>query len=201
MNLVIIKYNAGNIQSVSFALERLGISHIITDDPEKITKADKVIFPGVGEARTTMRYLKEKKLDMVIKSLKQPVLGICLGMQLMCKQSEEYDTACLGIFEDPVKRFIPESDKKVPHMGWNSLSVNETWLDPSLNGAFVYFVHSYYVPENKSTSAITEYTLRFSAAMHKDNFYAVQFHPEKSADAGVKVLKSFIELDPGGYGA
>lgn len=194
MNLVIIKYNAGNIQSVSFALERLRVKFTITDDHEKIISADKVIFPGVGEASTTMAYLKERKLDQVIISLKQPTLGICLGMQLMCEHSEEYDTPCLGIFNETVKKFIPQGDMKVPHMGWNNLSINDSWLDPSLEKEYAYFVHSYYVPVNKNTSAITEYINPFSAAMHQNNFYAVQFHPEKSASAGVKVLQSFLNV-------
>jgi glutamine amidotransferase len=193
MRLAIIKYNAGNIQSVSFALERLGIAYSITDDPETIRKADRVIFPGVGEAGTTMNYLKERKLDILIKDLRQPVLGICLGMQLLCKRSEEYDTACMGVFAQTVKQFIPQADKKVPHMGWNTLQVaTDSWLDPALDNSYVYFVHSYYVPVNAGSSAITEYTVPFSAAMQKDNFYAVQFHPEKSAAAGVGVLKSFM---------
>lgn len=194
MDLTIIKYNAGNIQSVSFALERLGISFIITDDAEKIRKADKVIFPGVGEASTTMQYLREKKLDKVIVDLKQPVLGICLGMQLMCDHSEENDTPCLGIFSETVKRFIPKDTMKVPHMGWNQLSLRNGWLDPALDKQNVYFVHSYYIPVNSFTSAITEYIVPFSSVMKKDNFYAVQFHPEKSAQAGELVLKSFLKV-------
>jgi glutamine amidotransferase len=193
MKLAIIKYNAGNIQSVSFALERLGIAFDITDDHETIAKADRVIFPGVGEARTTMAYLKERKLDALIRSLRQPVLGICLGMQLLCQHSEEYDTPCLGVFDQTVRRFIPTAAQKVPHIGWNALRVTNGWLDPSLNGAFVYFVHSFYVPTNEYTSAETDYIVPFSAAMHKDNFFAVQFHPEKSAEAGVKVLNSFMK--------
>lgn len=194
MSLVIIKYNAGNIQSVSFALDRLGINYTITDEREEIQKADKVIFPGVGEARTTMAYLKNKNLDKVIRNLKQPVLGICLGMQLMCKNSEENDTLCLGIFEESVIRFIPHADMKVPHMGWNQLALKKSWLDGRLENEHAYFVHSYYVPVNKYTSATTEYINPFSAAMQRDNFYAVQFHPEKSAQAGELVLKSFLRL-------
>jgi len=194
MKLAIIKYNAGNIQSVSFALERLGIDFLITDNPEEIKVADKVIFPGVGEASTTMHYIRERKLDKLIVDLRQPVLGICLGMQLMCKYSEENNTDCLGIFDETVKRFIPTGDMKVPHMGWNELSLSDAWLDSSLENQFVYFVHSYYVPVNAYTSAITDYVNPFSAAMKKNNFYAVQFHPEKSAEVGVKVLQSFFNV-------
>lgn len=193
MKLAIIKYNAGNIQSVSFALERLGIDFVITDDAEIIRGADKVLFPGVGEASTTMKYVRERNLDVLIKDLKQPVLGICLGMQLMCKFSEENNTDCLGIFDETVKRFIPEGDLKVPHMGWNQLTSVRDWIDPAVENQFIYFVHSYYVPVNQYTSAITQYINPFSAALHKDNFYAVQFHPEKSAEAGEKILKSFLE--------
>jgi len=194
MKLVIIKYNAGNIQSVSFALERLGVDFSITDSEEEIKKADKVIFPGVGEASTTMNYLRSKKLDQLIVSLKQPVLGICLGMQLMCKHSEENNTECLGIFNETVKCFVPQEDMKVPHMGWNNLSLTTNWLDPAIESKYAYFVHSYYVPVNNATSAITDYIVPFSAAMHQDNFYAVQFHPEKSAVTGELVLKSFLKL-------
>lgn len=194
MKTVIIKYNAGNIQSVSFALERLGISFSITDEEESIRQADKVIFPGVGEASTTMAYLRERKLDILIRELRQPVLGICLGMQLMCRHSEENDTECLGIFDEPVKRFLPVNDMKVPHMGWNQLTLTNGWLNPALENQNAYFVHSYYVPVNPYTSAVSDYIVPFSAAMHRDNFYAVQFHPEKSATAGELVLKSFFDL-------
>jgi len=194
MPLVIIKYNAGNIQSVSFALERLNVDFHITDDPEEIKKADKVIFPGVGEASTTMSYLRERKLDQLIVGLKQPVLGVCLGMQLMCRYSEENNTQCLGIFDEEVKTFVPTGDLKVPHMGWNNLALRNGWLDPMLENKFAYFVHSYYVPVNSLTSAQTDYITPFSSAMHKDNFYAVQFHPEKSAETGELVLKSFLKL-------
>jgi glutamine amidotransferase len=195
MDIAIIKYNAGNIQSVSYAMERLGIGFKVTDDPETIRAADKVIFPGVGEASTTMAYLRERNLDSLLRELKQPVLGICLGMQLMCRHSEENDTECLGIFDEPVKRFKPEGDMKVPHMGWNQLTLSANpWLDRQLEDQHVYFVHSYYVPVNTHTSAATTYIVPFSAAMHRDNFYAVQFHPEKSAEAGEHVLKSFLRV-------
>ncbi|HRG80467.1 MAG TPA: imidazole glycerol phosphate synthase subunit HisH [Cyclobacteriaceae bacterium] len=192
--IAVIKYNAGNIRSVAFALERLNIDFVITDNHEEIRKADKVIFPGVGEASTTMSYLKGHNLDKVIRELKQPVLGICLGMQLMCAHSEENDTHCLGIFDETVKLFTPKNKEKVPHMGWNSLTLSNSWIDPTLNDQFVYFVHSYYVPVNSHTSAITEYIMPFSSAMKKDNFYAVQFHPEKSATVGEKVLLSFLNI-------
>lgn len=192
MKIVIIKYNAGNIRSVAFALERLNIDFEITDNAESITNADKVIFPGVGEASSTMSYLKERKMDQLIRNLKQPVLGICLGMQLMCKFSEENNTHCLGIFGETVKLFKPDATHKVPHMGWNSLTKTSDWLDGRLNDQFVYFVHSFYVPVNPFTSAITNYTEPFSAAMKKDNFYAVQFHPEKSAKVGEVVLQNFL---------
>jgi imidazole glycerol-phosphate synthase subunit HisH len=194
MKVVVIKYNAGNIRSVAFALERLGLEFNLTDNPEEIRSADKVIFPGVGEASSTMNYLKEHNLDKIIKALKQPVLGICLGMQLMCAHSEENDTSCLGIFDETVKLFVPKTNEKVPHMGWNSLTNKNSWLDATLNEQFVYFVHSYYVPINPHTSATTNYIQPFSAAMKKDNFYAVQFHPEKSAKMGEKVLQSFLNV-------
>lgn len=193
MRIAVIKYNAGNIRSVAFALERLNLDFEITDDLEKIKSADKVIFPGVGEASSTMKYLREKKMDQLIVHLKQPVLGICLGMQLMCKHSDENDTPCLGIFDEQVKKFAPTKDHKVPHMGWNSLQLNNSWLPPTLENQFVYFVHSFYVPVGSFTSALTEYVVQFSSAMRKNNFYAVQFHPEKSAEAGKKVLESFVK--------
>lgn len=194
MKIVILKYNAGNIQSVSYALERLSADFEITDEIEKIQSADKVIFPGVGEANTTMAYLKNKKLNQVIRELKQPVLGICLGMQLMCRHSEENDTSCLGIFDETVKKFEATKEFKVPHMGWNNLTLTNNWPEKTLENSSVYFVHSFYVPVNTFTTAICEYTLPFSAAMKKDNFYAVQFHPEKSAQAGEQILKSFLTL-------
>lgn len=196
MDVAIIKYNAGNIYSVSYALKRLGIDAVITADPEILGKADKVIFPGVGEAFTTMDYLKEHKLDHIIKDLKQPVLGICLGMQLMCKYSEEGNAECLGIFDTDVKRFIPERhEDKVPHMGWNTLTnVQEGLFGKELENKFVYFVHSYYVPLNAYTAATTDYILPFSASLHKENFYATQFHPEKSGSVGEAILTNFLKL-------
>jgi len=189
-----VKYNAGNIQSVSYALERMGIDFEVTPDPEKIMGADKVIFPGVGEASTTMNYLRASNLDKLITDLKQPVLGICLGMQLLCKHSDENNTKCLGIFDEVVKRFEPAPEFKVPHMGWNSLSGVRDWIDGDLNEKYVYFVHSYYVPVNSNTVAQTNYVVPFSAAMRKNNFHAVQFHPEKSAEAGEQILKAFLKL-------
>ncbi|MDR3260314.1 MAG: imidazole glycerol phosphate synthase subunit HisH [Tannerella sp.] len=196
MNVVIIKYNAGNIYSVDYGLKRLGITPLITDNPEWIQKADKVIFPGQGEASTTMHYLREHKLDRVIKSLKQPLLGICIGMQLMCRHSEEGNTDCLGIFDTEVKRFIPQQhEDKIPHMGWNTVTDVKSNLFPEcLNGRFVYFVHSYYVPVTADTIATTGYIHPFSAAMHKANFYATQFHPEKSGSAGEFILSNFLNI-------
>ena len=170
MKIVIIKYNAGNIQSVSFALQRLGIQPVITNDTEEIIKADKVIFPGVGEASTTMQYLKEKKLDLVIKNLKQPVLGICLGMQLMCSHSEEGNTSCIGIFNQKVKKFQPKL--KVPHMGWNNIfNLGKGIFNKTLENKYVYFVHSYYAELGEDTAATTDYIVPFSAALQKENFY------------------------------
>ncbi|TVQ19389.1 MAG: imidazole glycerol phosphate synthase subunit HisH [Bacteroidetes bacterium] len=194
MKIAIIKYNAGNIKSVSNALGRLGIDHAITDDPDEIKAADKVIFPGVGEASTTMAYLKNKKLDILIRELKQPVLGICLGMQLMCNHSEEGDTPCLGIFDLPVTKFLV--DLKIPHMGWNSLHETKApLLDSTMDGEYVYFVHSYYVPVAKETAAVTHYGIPFSAALQKNNFFATQFHPEKSGGVGERILKRFINTE------
>lgn len=196
MDVAIIKYNAGNIYSVSYALKRLGVEATITADPELLCKADKVIFPGVGEAHTTMEHLKEHNLDTIIKGLKQPVLGICLGMQLMCRYSEEGDANCLGIFDTEVKRFIPQQHvDKVPHMGWNTITnVKGGLFNKQLENKFVYFVHSYYVPVNEYTAATTEYILPFSASLHKDNFYATQFHPEKSGSVGEVILSNFLKL-------
>ncbi len=195
MRIAVIKYNAGNIRSVAFALDRLGVSYSITDVPEEITSADRVIFPGVGEASSTMRYLREHQLDQVIRQLTQPTLGICLGMQLMCAFSEENDTPCLGIFDERVLRFQAPG-LKVPHMGWNTLDQVDNWLEPGLRGQFVYFVHSYFVPVCGYTSAQTTYGQPFSAALRKGNFHAVQFHPEKSAETGVIVIRNFLNSQP-----
>lgn len=199
MNIVIIKYNAGNIESVNNALQRQGVLAEITGDHEKIKAADKVIFPGVGEASTTMAYLKKEGLDKLIPSLTQPVLGICLGLQLMCSHSEEGDTPCLGIFEEKVKLFIPEPGMeyitKVPHMGWNNITKLKSELfDESIDNQFVYFVHSYYATVGEHTAAVGNYINPFSAALHKDNFYATQFHPEKSGPVGARILANFLKI-------
>jgi glutamine amidotransferase len=198
--IVIIKYNAGNIQSVLYALERIGEEAIVTDDKDKIRNAKKVIFPGVGEASTAMNYLSERGLDDVIRRLKQPVLGICLGMQLMCKYSEENDTACLGIFDETVRLFKPLKEEdgiapKVPQIGWNTIHDLKTDLFTNVSeNSFIYSVHSYYASIGRHTIATTEYIHSYSAALQKDNFYGVQFHPEKSAEAGEQILKNFINL-------
>ncbi len=193
MQAAIIKYNAGNIRSVDFALKRLGVDALITDDHEQIRSADRVIFPGVGEASTTMKYLKERGLDVLIRSLSQPVLGICLGLQLMCSASEEGETECIGIFDLKIRKF--ESRLKVPHMGWNSLeNIRGRLITPELEQEFMYFVHSYYAPVCKHTSAVADYILPFSAALERDNFFATQFHPEKSGSAGELILKNFLGL-------
>ena len=196
MVLTIVKYNAGNIQSVLFALERIGMKAEVTDDIKKIRLADKVIFPGVGEASTAMHYLKERGLDKVIKNLKQPVLGICLGMQLMCKYSEENATDCLGIFDEEVKRFKGEgSGLKVPQIGWNSIYDLKTILFKEVKqNSFCYFVHSYYASIGEHTIGTTNYVHPYSSALKKDNFYGVQFHPEKSAEAGEQILRNFLNL-------
>jgi len=194
MNTVIIKYNAGNVQSVIFALERIGINAQLSDDSEIITKADKVIFPGVGEAGSAMNYLKEKNLDKVIKELKQPVLGICLGMQLLCQHSEESNTECLGIFDEKVKLFPSDKNLKVPHVGWNTIYDLKSQLYKNCNEEYVYYVHSYYVEVGEHTIAKTNYILPFSASIHKNNIYACQFHPEKSGSIGETILKNFIAL-------
>src|SRR4051794_22727126 len=227
MNLVIIKYNAGNIQSVLYALERIGVQAVVTDNHEQIKSADKVIFPGVGEASSAMRYLRERELDKLIKHLKQPVLGICLGMQLMCKYSEENDTDCFGIFNEEVKLFTPErvtrkktkkeeliqqlneillveenpeedeadNKLKVPQIGWNNIYHLKTNLCKNVaENSYCYFVHSYYASLGEHTIATTDYIQPYSSALHKNNFYGVQFHPEKSATVGEQILKNFLEL-------
>jgi len=195
MKIAIVKYNAGNIQSVLFALERIGVQAEVTDDIEKLQSADKVIFPGVGEASTAMEYLKARNLDKVIKELKQPVLGVCLGMQLMCAYSEENDTECLGIFEEKVLRFdSTETALKVPQMGWNNIYNLKSPLMENVNeNSYCYFVHSYYASLGQHTIAATDYTKPFSSALNKGNFYGVQFHAEKSADAGEQILRNFIK--------
>ena len=197
MDVAIIKYNAGNIYSVDYALKRLGIEPVITADKELIQKADRVIFPGQGEATKTMEYLKKYRLDELIKGLKQPVLGICIGMQLMCKYSEEGNTECLGIFDAKVEKFQPQRhEDKVPHIGWNNIyNLKSVLLPEQLQNQFTYFVHSYYVPINEHTIATTDYIQPFSAALQKDNFYATQFHPEKSGKIGENILKNFLTLN------
>jgi len=193
MNVAIIKYNAGNIRSVLYALQRIGVEADVTDDAFLIRKADKVIFPGVGEASSTMRYLRDKHLDTLLAELRQPVLGICLGQQLMCTRSEEGNAECIGIFDVPVVKFEPL--KKVPHMGWNKLYDTRNELFTGLGSdPYVYFVHSYYVPVCEFTIATCDYINEFSAALNKDNFYATQFHPEKSGEVGQAILRNFINL-------
>lgn len=196
MKVAIIKYNAGNIFSVESAFKRLNIDAVITDDKDLIRSADKVIFPGVGEGSTTMKFLKENGLDTFIKELTQPVLGICLGMQLMCAHSEEGDVDCLNIFDVDVKRFVSQKQEdKVPHMGWNTITrVKSPLFDASLEAEYVYFVHSFYVPTNVNTIATTDYIQPFSAALNRDNFYATQFHPEKSGSVGERILINFLKL-------
>jgi len=202
MKVAIIKYNAGNVQSVLFALQRLGIDAIVTDDSEEINSSDKVIFPGVGNAASAMEYLKDNKLDQLIVSLRQPVLGICLGLQLLCNFSEEGNTKCLGIFNADVKKFNDQIFQnknllpfKIPHMGWNTISGLSSPLMNDINeDSFVYFVHSYYAEISPETIATTEYINSFSAAMHKNNFYGVQFHTEKSAAAGEQILANFVNI-------
>lgn len=198
-SIVIIKYNAGNIESVKNALNRLGVNAEITADHDKIRNADKVIFPGVGEASTTMKYLREQGLDELIISLKQPVLGICLGLQLMCSHSEENDTKCLGIFDEKVIRFIPKPGEefitKVPHMGWNKIfDLKSTLFSKETENQYVYFVHSFFARLGEHTVATCNYINPFSASLQKNNFYATQFHPEKSGTVGAKILENFIYL-------
>ncbi len=196
MNIAIIKYNAGNIQSVLYALERLGVTATVTDDPSVLATADKVIFPGVGEASTAMAYLKARNLDQLIIALKQPVLGICLGMQLMCQHSAENDTPCLGIFDEQVLAFKSnEATIKVPQMGWNTISNLKTRLFNGVEeNSFTYFVHGYYAGLGNNSIATTNYILDYSSALQKNNFYGVQFHPEKSAAVGEKIIQNFLAL-------
>jgi imidazole glycerol-phosphate synthase subunit HisH len=195
MNVVLIKYNAGNIQSVLYALERIGIAATVTDDHEQIRSADKVLFPGVGEARSAMESLQEKQLDKLIRELIQPVLGICVGMQLLCKYSEERDTPGLGIFDVKVKRFPATGGIKIPQIGWNTIYGLRSGLFNDLpENSYIYYVHSYYAELGEQTIARSGYGIEYSAALHKNNFYGVQFHTEKSATAGEQILRNFIEL-------
>lgn len=197
MNVVIIKYNAGNIQSVLFALERIGVKATVTDDKETILSADKVIFPGVGEANSAITYLRDRNLDKLIISLEQPVLGICLGMQLLCEYSEENNTDCLGIFKNVAIRKFSAKDHtfKIPQIGWNTISGLKGSLFRNIEeNTFCYFVHSYYAEANPFSIATTNYIQSYSSAMQKDNFYGVQFHPEKSAKAGEQIIKNFLTL-------
>lgn len=194
MNVKIIKYNAGNVRSVLFALERMGVNADVTDNAEEILSADKIIFPGVGEASTAMEYLRQHQLDEVIKAAKQPLLGICLGLQLLCRHSEENDTTCLGIFDASVKKFVSDN-MKIPQIGWNTIHPKEQQLFKDVPGhSYCYFVHSYYAELTRETIATTLYANEFSSALQKNNFYGVQFHPEKSAAAGEQILKNFLDL-------
>ena len=207
MQVAIVKYNAGNIYSVVNALKRLGVEPLLTDDAEELQKADRVLFPGQGEARGAMEYLKARRLDEVIRNLTQPVLGICIGQQLLCRHSEEGDTDCIGIFDVDVKRFQPQQhEDKVPCMGWNAIDVRcktddvkcrlFNGLQPSAIAPqpYVYFVHSYYVPLCEWTAAVADYILPYSAALQKDNFYTCQFHPEKSGKVGEQIIKNFLNI-------
>lgn len=198
MNIVVIKYNAGNTQSVANALDRLNVKYKISNEPDEVRKADKVLFPGVGEASSAMSFLHENNLTETLKTLTRPVLGICLGLQLFCSHSEENDTDCLGIINTPVKKFIkPENDNtfKIPHMGWNTIyNINNPLFKGIEEGSYVYFVHSYYAALCHETIAQTDYGVTYSSALQKDNYYAVQFHPEKSGETGAKILKNFTEL-------
>ncbi|SRR5215204_545588 len=195
MNLKIIKYNAGNIQSVLYALERIGASAEVTDDIEKIRGADKVIFPGVGEASSAMNSLRENRLEELIKDLKQPVLGICVGMQLLCNHSEENDTDCLGVIPLQVKRFPANPEIKVPQIGWNNIYQLKTLLFKDIDeNSFIYNVHSYYAEDSEYTIASCHYGVEYAAAVQKNNFYGLQFHTEKSADIGERILRNFLTL-------
>lgn len=199
MNIAVVKYNAGNVRSVLNALERLGVTANLTDSPDELRNADKVIFPGQGEASTTMAHLRQTGLAQVIRSLRNPVLGICVGMQLLCAHSEEGDVDCLGVFDAPVKRFpMPKPNPlnlKVPQMGWNSVhDVGQPLFSADMEGAYVYCIHSFYVPVCQHTIATSTHTVQYSNALRRDNFFATQFHPEKSGSVGEKILRNFIEL-------
>lgn len=196
MKVAILKYNAGNVFSVDCALRRLGVEPIVTDNVEQLRRADKVVFPGVGEASSAMDYLRSRHLDELIRSLTQPVIGICIGQQLLCRNSEEGNTECIGVFDTSVKRFSEAPGVKVPEMGWNTIKplVDNPLLKGIDENSYVYYVHSYYVPVCDDTIAVTDYSLPFSAAMNKDNFYATQFHPEKSGGVGELILKNFLIL-------
>ena len=196
MKVAIVKYNAGNIYSVVNALRRMGIEPALTDVAEELQKADRVLFPGQGEARSAMSYLKERRLDEVIRNLRQPVLGICVGQQLLCRHSEEGDVNCIGVFDVEVKRFQPQRhEDKVPAMGWNAINDLKSELYRGFfDNPYVYFVHSYYVPLCEHTIATADYILPYSASLHKKNFYTCQFHPEKSGKVGELILKNFLEL-------
>ncbi|MBS7352194.1 MAG: imidazole glycerol phosphate synthase subunit HisH [Muribaculaceae bacterium] len=196
MKVAILKYNAGNVFSVDCALRRLGVEPIVTDNVEQLRRADKVVFPGVGEASSAMAYLRSRHLDELIRSLTQPVIGICIGQQLLCRNSEEGNTECIGVFDTSVKRFSEAPGVKVPEMGWNTIKplVDNPLLKGIDENSYVYYVHSYYVPVCDDTIAVTDYSLPFSAAMNKDNFYATQFHPEKSGGVGELILKNFLIL-------
>ena len=196
MKVAILKYNAGNVFSVDCALRRLGVESIVTDNVEQLRRADKVVFPGVGEASSAMAYLRSRHLDELIRSLTQPVIGICIGQQLLCRNSEEGNTECIGVFDTSVKRFSEAPGVKVPEMGWNTIKplVDNPLLKGIDENSYVYYVHSYYVPVCDDTIAVTDYSLPFSAAMNKDNFYATQFHPEKSGGVGELILKNFLIL-------
>lgn len=196
MQVAIVKYNAGNIRSVVNALHRCGVEAVLTDEVETLMSADKVIFPGQGEARTTMTYLRQHRLDEVIRNLRQPVLGICIGMQLLCRHSEEEDTDCLGVFDVDVVKFRPTlHEDKVPQMGWNTIEGMKSDLFKGLSKEeFVYFVHSFYAPLCDDTIATTNYVQPYSSALHRGNFYATQFHPEKSGAVGERIIRNFLEM-------
>ena len=196
MDTVVIKYNAGNLRSVEFALSRLGINPIFSDEAETILQAQRIIFPGVGEASSAMKYLRERKLNEIILAANQPFLGICLGMQLMCKHSAENDTTCLGIFEESVQKFNPQDPAlKVPQIGWNTISDLKTPLFANIpEESYCYFVHGYFASKGEHTIATTDYAGLYSAALNKSNYYGVQFHPEKSADIGQKIIENFLKI-------